>query len=329
MPIVLNWKQIKAQSDAVFNQFGESVWIPNARINVKLPRKDTGIFHNIGVGRHLACCALGESMEEKAEILKKYRNRVDIVTCDKGFRALLAHGIKADYVILCDSNIVFDKWMGDAIKETKGVKLLATPYANTDWTTRWRGDRYFFINEDAINTHAIFLNIFGDGVRTIPAGSNVSNAMVIFFVGANNGLNINYSGYEKYLLVGYDYSWRPDGNYYAWTNPVPKRYYMNHRTMLDVNNDVIFTSENLLFSAKWLYSYVTTFNLPVLNCSGRGLLDIYKADFEEELQSIQRNAIGKCRSKFYKMKKLHNKFNFAKQEFEKARMKLNDYNKGG
>jgi hypothetical protein len=323
MPTLLNWKQVKAQSDSVFNQFGEKVWIPNAKKNVNLKRKDTRDFHNIGIGKHLLCCALGESLEHNVDAIKKYRDRVDILTCDKGFRPLLERGIKADYVILCDANILFDKWMGDAIKETKGVKLIATPYANPEWTTKWQGDRYFFINKDALESEKIFLNIFGKNTRVVPAGSNVSNAMLIFFTGADEVSNVNYSGYERFLLVGYDYSWRPDSNYYAWKNPIPKRYYMSHRTLLDMNNDVVFTSENLLFSAKWLYSYITVFHLPAVNCSQRGLLEIpLKGNLNEELERINTNKIQDCQIYFKIMKDAYRKFQITKAEFEKARKEL-------
>lgn len=327
MAILLNWKQVKAQSDAVFGQFGEKVWIPNAKVNSKLPRKDTSEFHNIGIGKHLLCCALGESLEEKIDVIKKYRDKVDVLTCDKGFELLLNQGIKADYVILCDANIVFDKWIKNAINETKGVKLLATPYANPEWTTKWKGDRYFFINEDAIDSHKIFQGIFGEGIRMIPAGSNVSNAMIIFFTGSNNENNINYSGYERFILVGYDYSWRPEGHYYAWKDPVPKRFYMHHRTVMDCNMDTVYTSENLMFSAKWLYSYITTFNLPVVNCSGRGLLDVNRADLETLLKAIDTDKIQICKERFQAMKVTFKAFENAKREFDKSRMKL--INEGG
>lgn len=322
MGILLNWRQVKAQSDSVFNQFGE-LWQKNANINAKLERKDTKDFHNIGIGKRLVCCALGESLEENVETIRKYRDRVDVLTCDKGFQALLNHGVKADYVLLCDASIVFDKWIKDAINETKGVKLLATPYANPDWTTKWKGDRYFFINKDSIQTEKIFIKIFGEDIRVIPAGSNVSNAMLIFMTGADEDNNVNYSGYEEFFLVGYDYSWRPDGNYYAWKNPAPKRYYMNHRTLLDLNNDIIFSSENLLFSAKWLYSYISTFRLPVINCSNRGLLEIpHRGKLEDLIKNINPDRIENCRAHFDSMRKSYYSFNSAKALFENSRREL-------
>jgi len=319
MGVILGWKEVQKQSQVVFDQFGEKVWIPNAKRNVKLPRRDVQELQNAGIGKHLVLAAVGESLAAEIETLKKFRDKVDILTCDKGFELLLKNGIKADYVMLCDANIPYEH-IKDSINETKGVKLLATPYANPEWTENWKGDRYFYVNKDALETEKIFLDIFGQDIRAIPAGSNVSNAMLIFFTGSDEYQNYNWGGYSKYILVGYDYSWRPDGNYYAWKNPKPKRFYMNHRTMLDMNNDTVFTSENLLFSVKWLYSYITVYNLPVVNCSARGLLDIpYKNLLYTELAALNPAGIENCRECFTMMGNAHKAFMNSKRLFEKSR----------
>lgn len=282
----LTYKDVLNQSNAVFNQFGKSKWIPFAKFNKHLFTGNSQKFYHSGLGKFLLCVAMGESLEEAIPIIKQYRDRVDIVCCDKSFAILMDNGIKPNYVILCDCNIPY-KYIEKYIDQTDNVILFATPYANPKWLYHWKGEKYYFINQDAIKSEQIFLDILGQDSRIIPAGSNVSNAMITFFAGCNNEDNENWSGYEKYILVGYDYSWRPNGNYYAFINPKPKRYYMNHRTLLDMNGDMVFTSENLFFSAKWLYTYITTFQIPVVNCSGRGLLDIpYKNKLEAELKVI-------------------------------------------
>lgn len=316
MSILLDYIDVKKQSQAVWNQFGESKWIPYSQINSALPnRRDPDELKECGIGKFAVLAAMGASLEGHIEAIKKYRDRFDLITCDKGFGTLLDHGIKADYVQLCDCNIQY-KWLEPYINETKGVKLLATTYANVEWTTRWKGPIYFYANKDALQSEKRFLPVMGQpdtaklgldtdeiplrsaGVRVIPAGSNVSNAMLIFMIGCDEENQFSFSGYEKFFLTGYDYSWRPSGpnikcptgNYYAFADPVPKRYYMSHRTILDINGDPAITSENLLFSAKWLYSYITAYNLPVVNCSERGLLDIpSKAPLEQCLARIRSN----------------------------------------
>lgn len=304
MGVTLSYSDVKKQSQGVWGQFGESKWLPYSQINVKLPnRRDPDELRGCGLGKFAVLAAMGASLEDHVDVLKKYRSRFDLITCDKGFGTLLSHGLKPDYVQLCDCNIPY-KWLEPYLEETRGVKLLATTYANIEWTTRWKGPIYFYANKDALHTEEKFkpvlgspditklgfapstLRVPGTEPRVIPAGSNVSNAMLIFMLGVDESNMVSFSGYEHFFLTGYDYSWRPSGpeyrcktgNYYAFANPTPKRYYMNHRTVLDINGDPTLTSENLLFSAKWLYSYVTAFNLPVTNCSGRGMLEIPNMD---------------------------------------------------
>jgi hypothetical protein len=295
MPVVLKSSEIYQQSRAVAGQFMESKWKPNALKNrylneaalkeaiEHLKMRSAEELRNIGVGRVLVLVAMGESLEGQIELLKKYRDRIDIAVCDKGFGPLLDHGVKADYVVLCDTNIPF-KYIGPWIHQTKDVALIATVYANPEWTEVWKGPRYFFINRDSIESEHAFRGVWPN-TRMIPAGSNVGNAMMCFFIGADHESAQNFAGYERYLLVGYDYSWRPDGNYYAWMNPVPKRNYMNHRTLLG-NGKPVFTSENLYFAAKWALSYITAFNLPVVNCTNGGVLDVNKAELQAQLEGI-------------------------------------------
>lgn len=286
---LLSPNEVRNQSNAVWGQFGESLWIPNATKNAKLKSYDLNELQYSGIGKIAVLCAMGSSLEDHIDTLKKYRDRFDIICCDKAFGPLYDRGVKADYVVVADAGIPF-KYIQDHIQYTEGVKLLATPYANTEWTHAWKGPIYFYVNIDAIESQHVFLPIIGKNTRQIPASSNVSNAMVVLWTNCENKRNENWGGYESYLLLGYDYSWPKDGNYYAWNDPKPKRYYMNHRTIPDMAGNVVFTSENLLFSCKWLISYVNVFDLPVINCGLKGLLDIpQKAKFLDVVERINPN----------------------------------------
>jgi len=327
MAVVVTQKDVVNQSTQVWNQFGESKWIPFAKENAKLGRRSTEELRNSGIGKFLVSAAMGESLEESVPILKQYRDRFDLLTCDKGFGKLLEQGLKADYVMICDCNIL-PKWIDPYIEETKGVSLICTPYANPAWTTRWLGPRYFYVNKDAINTQKYFMPIFGEDIRVVPASTNVSNAMVVFWTGADETNHYNWGGYEQILLTGYDYSWRPDGKYYAYEDMKPKRHYMSHRVMLDINNDWVRTSENLYFSAKWMYSYLTTFRLPVVNCTGRGILYTpLRGKMETCLAAIKPGLDARTHVlQQFELAKLANKnFEAAKELFEKSREELYVY----
>ncbi|MEA3279475.1 MAG: 6-hydroxymethylpterin diphosphokinase MptE-like protein [Thermodesulfobacteriota bacterium] len=319
MGVILSAKEVEIQSREVFGQFGKR-WQEFAKINVQLPHEDGNALNNVGLGKFLVCAAMGESLEENIDVLRKYRYRYDIVTCDKGFGILMEQGITPDYVMICDTNIPY-RWLEPYVEETANIKLIATPYANIEWTNKWKGKRYYYISKDAIQTEQIFGEIFSLDPRLIPASSNVSNAMLVYFLSVDEkNQPVNWGGYEKYYLVGYDYGWRPTGKYYAFNDPKPKRYYMNQRTMLDLNGDPFLSSENLVFSAKWMYSYLTTFNMPVMNCSRRGILDYTRLSvLEDELKKINPNkSLGK------ELKRLHTVAEGHKINFDTS---LNDFMK--
>jgi len=286
MGVIVSHDEVLNQSLQVWNQFGQSKWIPFAKENAKLKRNNANDLKGCGIGKVLVLAAMGESLEEQIDDLKQYQNRVDIMTCDKGFVPLLKNGIKAKYVMVCDSNIRYAH-IEDYVKDTEDVILISTPYAHPAWTTMWKGPRYFYVNKDAIHSEKIFLPIIGEDSRVIPASSNVSNAMFVFMTGCDETTQSNWSGYDKFLLIGYDYCWRANGSYYSWDNPYPKNSYMTHRFMLDMKGNPVRTSENLYFSMKWLYSYVTAFNIPVINCSNRGILGIpMQSNLKRELVKI-------------------------------------------
>ena len=304
MSILLTSDEVRTQSMSVWKQFGENLWIPNSKKNATLPREDINKLQHSGIGKFAVLVAMGSSVEDNIQVLKENRHKIDIIACDKAFGPLLDHGVKADYVVVADAGIPY-RFIEKYIKDTKDVSLLATPYANTEWTTNWLGKRYFYVNQDAIESERIFAPIMADRYRIIPASSNVSNAMSVLWTNCENKKNENWGGYESYYLIGYDYSWPVNGNYYAWDNPIPKRHYMNHRTILDMTGSPVFTSENLLFSCKWMISYVTTFQLPIINCSGKGILDIpLKLKLSDALKRVrnEKKYMDIVRQSFYAWK---------------------------
>lgn len=321
--MTLTYKDTKAQSKAVYAQFGEGLWKKNIMKNAKLKACNAEELRNIGIGKTCVLVAAGPSLERSIDLLKENRAKIDIACCDKAFGILAEHGIIADFVTLADAGIPV-KWIEPYIALTEGVKLFAGCYSNPEWTTRWKGPKYFYCNEDSINTEKIFKPMIeknGIPTRTIPAGSNVSNAMLCFINGSNNHGLQNYMGYDRVILIGYDFAWSPDANYYAFTNPIPKRHYMHHRTILDYRGNIVYSSENLLFSARWLHQYITEFNINAVNCSEFGLLDIPKCNpLKDELSKVPNDPQGQIKIKnlFENLQAQHALFQKAKQDFMNA-----------
>lgn len=317
-------EEIRSQSLTVWKSQGEKTWIPNAKENAKLTRRDTAELEHSGIGKYCVLVGMGPSLEENVDTLKKYRDRIDIICCDKAFLPLMDRGIKPNFVMTADASIPY-KYIETRRRDTEGVCLISTPYGNPVWTTMWKGPRYFYLNQDSIESERHFMPIFKDRYRMIPASSNISNAMLVFWTECNMQQNSNWGGYETYFLVGYDYAWEPDGNYYAWDNPKPKRYYMSHLTAIDYTGKIVFSSSNLDFSSKWMTDYINAFTLPVVNCSNRGLLAIPNlSNLEKELKKIpaDRKVSESVRNSFMVVKEAHAAFKRSEYNFNSLREAL-------
>jgi len=140
----------------------------------------------------------------------------------------------------------------------------------------WKNDIYFFINKDNISSQDIYMALT-DYDYCIPAASNVGNALVV--------LAHEVFKFKRIFLFAYDYSWS-EKKYYGGSDEVSsasgpgkrKKYNMNHMRLLDAYGKMVSTSVNLSFSARWLMSYIMAGRVPVLNCTGSGIVDVPKAN---------------------------------------------------
>jgi len=274
MGSVLSRKQILDQSNCAYNEWCVK-WREHAIKHSKLKQPSLEDFRNIGIGKVIVLVANGASLEKHMDIIKENKDNIDIMVCDKSLGHLIKQGIKPKYCIMADAKVSYETYCEpykDSLKETT---LFANACGNPKWAFEadWK-NIYFYINKDVIQSEIEFQKLSGCP-NIIPAGSNVSNAMVIFVTQSCNEGRQNFFGYDIILLSGFDYSWLPDGNYYAYDKEANgKYYYMNHVSALNQNCDLVYTSHNLAFSAKWLYGYVTTFKLPVVQCSHDSLLPL-------------------------------------------------------
>ena len=280
--MALSEKEVLEQSKSAFNQW-KDVWEKHAKVNGEIARREATSNQDIlfvGAGRTLLCIAYAPSFEKNIETLKKYHNEgVDIACVDKCFKALVENGITPNYVFLADAKISYKEWLEPVIDKTEDCILISNVTANIEWTQNWKGLQFFYVNKDNIETEKIYTKLSGVN-EIIPASSNVGNSVLVYAT--------QILGYEKYLLLGYDYSWKDDDNYYAF-NDSQKRYWMKHAQVIDVNGDMVNTSQNLIFSARWLTDFhnkiLTHHKIKMLNCSGQGILQIPRGNLEKELQN--------------------------------------------
>lgn len=273
----LSNQEVLEQSKAAFAQWGE-MWKKNARINGVKYKKDGNSHKNYmfsGIGKKLICVAFAPSFEYNIDLLKK--TDMDIACVDKCLSRLLDNGIIPKYVFLADAGIDYKKWLEPYLDKTKDITLIANITCNPEWVNNWKGDVLFYVNKDNIETEKIY--IAESGCRDIiPASSNVGNTVVVF--------STQIFGYDEYLLLGYDYCWGDRDKYYAFEDS-DKRWWMKHAQVIDKNGELVNTSGNLLFSARWLSDFYTNVAIKqpykIYNCSDKGILSMPQCNLKKKI----------------------------------------------
>lgn len=281
----INTDAIIRQSLTAIDQHRD-VWRKHSRHNKKFKMKPLTDFYQIGVGRACLLVANGYSLELEIETIKKYKDNVDIVCCDKTLGHLLRNGITPKYCIVADARVDYKKYMEPWKDQLSETIIFQNVCANTEWVDNgnWK-DIYFFICKDAVGSEAYFSKQSGC-TNFIAAGTNVSNGMVVFLTQSDNSGRRNFFGYDKLLLVGFDYSWSVNGGYYAFDyEGGGKRYYMRHVYGRNLAGELCYTSNNLSFSSQWLKKYIDAFNLPVIQCSKSSVFATHiMGKLKEEMQ---------------------------------------------
>ena len=279
-------KLIKQQSEAAYKQWSRR-WKKHSKIHSSLDTKNSiQDFENVGIGKAIVCVANGYSFEENLETLKKYQDKVDIMCCDKTLGHLIDNGIFPTYALVCDAKVNYRKYMKKWEDKLDKTTLFINVNANPQWSHagNWR-EKYFFVNKDIIGSEKEFSELSGCP-NVIPAGTNVSNAMLILLTLCDNNLKRNFFGYDKILLIGFDYSWKYGGKYYAFDEAGGgKVKYMRHAYITTPSGECAYTSGNLAFSMNWIHEYIKVFQLPVVQCGKDSILFFGKThDLEEQIQ---------------------------------------------
>lgn len=268
----------RKQSETVLKQQGEK-WRKHATRHAELaPHKSLEQFQNYGVGKALIIIANGASFEKQIDVLKEHHKDHDILCCDKTLGHLLNNGIKPTFCLVADANVSYETYLKPWETQLNKTTLFMNVTANPDFSFNgnWK-ERFFFVNFDVVRSEVEFMAL-SKCQNKVAAATNVSNNMVVFVTQCDNNQRRNFFGYDKIILLGFDYSWMPDGNYYAFDKHARgKHNYMRHIYTINRHGEMVFTSSNLLFSAQWLENYLQIFKLPVVNCSTDGILGKVKS----------------------------------------------------
>ena len=140
---MLNKDQIMQQSLQAYNQW-KDIWRKHAKENSVHEMKSLDDFKNTGVGKAVLCVANGYSFELEIETIKKHRENVDILACDKTLGHLIDHGIKPDFVIVCDANVNYEKYMEKWKDQLQDTVLFSNVAANPKWAAMETGKGNIF-----------------------------------------------------------------------------------------------------------------------------------------------------------------------------------------
>ena len=276
-------EEVRRQSENAYAQWAVQ-WREHCKIHSAYPQKPLTDFIGTGVGKAILCVANGNSFEENIDVIKANKDKCDIICCDKTLGHLIDNGIFPQFCVVCDANVDYEKYLKPYEKQLQNTILFNNACGNPKWTANgnWK-DVYFFVNKDIIKSEIEFSNL-SKCSNFIPAGTNVSNAMIVFLTQSDEAGARNFFGYDKILLIGFDYCWS-DSKYYAFDNSGSgKDNYMRHMYVINGAGELCYTSGNLFFSYQWIQKYVSAYHLPVVQCSKRSLLiGCRKGDLAEQM----------------------------------------------
>lgn len=311
----MNNEDIVKQSEAAVRQWGEQ-WERHALAHKdhSAMKNDFAEYENSGVGRAILCVGNGYSLEENIDTIRENQHTVDILCCDKTLGALLDHGITPDFVMVCDANVNYEKYMEPWKERLANTTLLMNVCANPLWTQNGNWQKIvFFVNKDVLGTEAKFMQLSGCR-NVILAATNVSNAMLVLLTQATQDCPRNFFGYDKILLIGFDYSWKYGGKYYAFNEDGDgKAFYMKHMYLYTSLGNAAYTSGNLWFSLQWIANYINVFKLPVIQCAGDSILQFgpsrdlesqMQYEFKPEHSKKVRNAVKELRAIMQRKKEI-------------------------
>lgn len=287
---MLSDEEVKRQSEGAMKLWSDT-WERHAKENGEI-LKEKGLSNQLiyghGLGRQAVCVGFASSLEDEVNKLKIKNGSVDILAVDKAMSYLLENGIKPNFVYIADAGIDYKKWCEPYLEQTEDICLISNVTANPQWTKNWRGKVFFYVNQDNIETQKIYAPLSGCD-ELIKASSNVGNSVIVHAS--------TYLLYDAYFLLGYDFSWGWRDNYYCGEDS-KKRWYMNHHQMINVEGDFVDTSQNLLFSARWLADFIKIVLDPqgksIFRCMKKGLMNLPYRDIERVFKnSKQRELLQK------------------------------------
>lgn len=194
-------------------------WIDNAKLN----KQKFGSFGDRGVGqlfgkylhRPVIVAGSGPSLKFNADELRN-KGSIPLVSCLHNFQYFMDKGIKTDYWVSLDSQLVTveevseggSKQPNDYWAMTEGQTLIAYIGTHPELLDKWRGDIYFYnspVPSEQIRAELAEIEVFNQWVSS---GGNVLGA-ALYIAKA-------YFGAGATIFVGADFSFGYDRKFHSW-----------------------------------------------------------------------------------------------------------------
>jgi len=283
-------------------------WATNAAANYPVVKGSMGVnfLRNAAKDIPAVVVAIGPSLDESINDLKKAPRHAVVIATDAALRPLLRHGIRPDIVLNFDARD-HQPTMWETI-DTSPYILLANSVTSPHTIAAWKGSVMFFNmmqsdDEFASNILPAIYPYLGQ----LPNMGTVGNGAIflayhmgckpIITVGMDLCYGLDTFGNEKVTadsnttILGYGYKYRakdwrfiqptaelPEG---AWEQVENKILYDNDQRIKEsideeIKGKLYKTDEPLKMYRNSLVAAVGKFDIPIINCSGGVLSDLVK-----------------------------------------------------
>lgn len=286
---MLSQNEVLNQSKNAMKQW-ENVWREHAKTNGEIMRAkalSNQRFFGHGIGKKLICVAASPGTDKFLDTLRQKTEFFDIACVDKAYGYLVDNGIIPQFVYVADANVSYEKYGEPWIDKSDKVCIILNVCANPKWAQNWKGNVFYVVNQDNIQTEKLFGGISGCR-EIVKASSNVGNSVLVHAA--------TYLLYDEYYLIGYEMSWGDDDTYYIGQDS-DKRWYMNHIQILNNDGEMVNTSHNLMFSMRWLQDFINAElyqkKKRIYSATRRGILKISYKNLLADIKTYKGREITK------------------------------------
>jgi glycosyltransferase involved in cell wall biosynthesis len=262
-----------------------NIYLENYQQIKPYAKNGIGVMHyqNALKGQPAVIVGAGPSLDKDIEILKKYKNKINIFACDAALPVLNKNGIIPDVVVVADpSDRQIQNFTGCNGKNFMTIlptivhPMVFNEARKHDCVISW-----YNVADSNIELCKWIPKEIGYKGLIRPA---VLTSGMVFQIAA-------YMGCSDITFVGHDLSWSDlNKGYASGISDVKVAYQKNHKMFnspvflfYDIENKIVTSDLSFITFVQWINSYLQEFNMEINNSTGSGILygeKINQIDFE-------------------------------------------------